>query len=165
MEDIMAENMVLTKKGYEELEQKLEYLKNVRRKEVAEQIKVARSFGDLSENAEYDEARNEQSLLEGQILTIENQLKLATVVDEEDIDLGKVGIGMQVKLLDIEFDEEETYQIYGSVESNPAAGIISNESPVGSALMGKQVGDIVDVEAPGGLVRFKILEITKAEGK
>ena len=143
----------------------MEYIKTVRENEVAELIKEARSFGDLSENAEYDEARNEQSLLEGQILTIENQLKLATVVDEEDIDLGKVGIGMQVKLLDIEFDEEETYQIYGSVESNPAAGIISNESPVGSALMGKQVGDIVDVEAPGGLIRFKILEIAKAEGK
>ena len=112
----MSENMVLTRKGYEELEQKLEYLKNVRRKEVAEQIKVARSYGDLSENAEYDEARNEQSLLEGQIQTIENQLKLAVVVEEDEMNFDKVSIGAQVKVLDMEFDEEDTYKILGTVE-------------------------------------------------
>lgn len=159
----MAESLVLTKKGYEELEQKLEYLKNVRRKEVAEQIKVARSFGDLSENAEYDEARNEQSLLEGQILTIESQLKLATVVDEDELDIDKVSIGKKVRILDIEFDEEETYQIYGTVESDPTKGIISNESPVGRALIGARVGDIVEVEAPVGIIKLKVLEISRAD--
>ncbi len=159
----MSENMVLTRKGYEELEQKLEYLKNVRRKEVAEQIKVARSYGDLSENAEYDEARNEQSLLEGQIQTIENQLKLAVVVEEDEMNFDKVSIGAQVKVLDMEFDEEDTYKILGTVEADPMNNIISNESPMGRALMGAGVGDVVEVEAPDGVIRFKVLEISKGD--
>ena len=159
----MSENMVLTRKGYEELEQKLEYLKNVRRKEVAEQIKVARSYGDLSENAEYDEARNEQSLLEGQIQTIENQLKLAVVVEEDEMNFDKVSIGAQVKVLDMEFDEEDTYKILGTVEADPMNNIISNESPMGRALIGAGVGDVVEVEAPDGVIRFKVLEISKGE--
>ena len=159
----MSENMVLTRKGYEELEQKLEYLKNVRRKEVAEQIKVARSYGDLSENAEYDEARNEQSLLEGQIQTIENQLKLAVVVEEDEMNFDKVSIGAQVKVLDMEFDEEDTYKILGTVETDPMNNIISNESPMGKALIGAGVGDVVEVEAPDGVIRFKVLEISKGE--
>lgn len=159
----MSENMVLTRKGYEELEQKLEYLKNVRRKEVAEQIKVARSYGDLSENAEYDEARNEQSLLEGQIQTIENQLKLAVVVEEDEMNFDKVSIGAQVKVLDMEFDEEDTYKILGTVEADPMNNIISNESPMGRALIGAGVGDVVEVEAPDGVIRLKVLEISKGE--
>jgi transcription elongation factor GreA len=159
----MSENMVLTRKGYEELEQKLEYLKNVRRKEVAEQIKVARSYGDLSENAEYDEARNEQSLLEGQIQTIENQLKLAVVVEEDEMNFDKVSIGAQVKVLDMEFDEEDTYKILGTVEADPMNNIISNESPMGRALIGAGVGDVVEVEAPDGVIRFKVLEISKGD--
>ena len=159
----MSENMVLTRKGYEELEQKLEYLKNVRRKEVAEQIKVARSYGDLSENAEYDEARNEQSLLEGQIQTIENQLKLAVVVEEDEMNFDKVSIGAQVKVLDMEFNEEDTYKILGTVEADPMNNIISNESPMGKALIGAGVGDVVEVEAPDGVIRFKVLEISKGE--
>ncbi|MBR3304775.1 MAG: transcription elongation factor GreA [Christensenellaceae bacterium] len=159
----MSENMVLTRKGYEELEQKLEYLKNVRRKEVAEQIKVARSYGDLSENAEYDEARNEQSLLEGQIQTIENQLKLAVVVEEDEMNFDKVSIGAQVKVLDMEFNEEDTYKILGTVEADPMNNIISNESPMGRALIGAGVGDVVEVEAPDGVIRFKVLEISKGE--
>ena len=159
----MSENMVLTRKGYEELEQKLEYLKNVRRKEVAEQIKVARSYGDLSENAEYDEARNEQSLLEGQIQTIENQLKLAVVVEEDEMNFDKVSIGAQIKVLDMEFNEEDTYKILGTVEADPMNNIISNESPMGKALIGAGVGDVVEVEAPDGVIRFKVLEISKGE--
>ena len=159
----MSENMVLTRKGYEELEQKLEYLKNVRRKEVAELIKVARSYGDLSENAEYDEARNEQSLLEGQIQTIENQLKLAVVVEEDEMNFDKVSIGAQVKVLDMEFNEEDTYKILGTVEADPMNNIISNESPMGRALIGAGVGDVVEVEAPDGVIRFKVLEISKGE--
>ena len=151
----------ITKKGYEELEQKLEFLKNVRRKEVAEKIKEARSFGDLSENAEYDEARNEQSLLEGEILTIENQLKNATIVDDEEVDANAVGIGAQIKVIDVEFDEEETFTISGSVEADPIKGIISNESPLGKALMGAKVGDIVDVEAPVGIIQYKVVSIER----
>lgn len=159
----MADNLVLTKKGYEELEKELEYLKNVRRKEVAEHIKEAKSFGDLSENAEYDEARNEQSLLEGQIQTIENQLKIAKVVDDEELDLSKVSIGTKIRLLDIEFNEEETFQLFGTVEADASRGIISNESPIGKAVIGASVGDVVNVEAPVGTIQYKVLSIEKAD--
>ena len=131
----MAQEFVLTKKGKIELEEELEYLKTTRRSEISEQIKEARSFGDLSENAEYTEARNEQS---------------------------RVGIGTKVRLLDIEFQEEETYTVMGPMETNAANHVISNESPVGSALMGKSVGDEVSIEAPGGAITFKILEISRA---
>ncbi len=159
----MADNLVLTKKGFEELEKELEYLKNVRRKEVAEHIKEAKSFGDLSENAEYDEARNEQSLLEGQIQTIENQLKIAKVVDDEELDLSKVSIGTKIRLLDVEFNEEETFQLFGTVEADASKGIISNESPIGKAVIGASVGDVVNVEAPVGTIQYKVLSIEKAD--
>lgn len=161
----MANEMILTKKGFAELEARLEFLKTDRRAEIAEQIKIARSFGDLSENAEYDEARNEQSRIEGEILMIEKNLKLATVVDDEDIDDRKVGIATRVKLLDLGDKSEATYQIFGSVEADIKKGNISNESPVGSALIGHSVGETVEVHAPGGLMKFKILEISRADRK
>lgn len=155
----MAESVILTNKGLKELEEKLEYLKTVRRPEISEQIKIARGFGDLSENAEYDEAKNEQAKIEGEIAQIEAMLKSAVVVDETDIDLKAVSVGTTVKVLDIEFDEEVEYKIVGSAESNINEGKISNESPVGAALIGKKVGDIVDVEVPSGTIQLKVLDI------
>ncbi len=159
----MANEHVLTKSGKLAMEKELEYLKSVKRAEIAEQIKVARSFGDLSENAEYREARNEQSRIEGKITDLEETLRNAVVVDDDDVTLDAVGIGTRVRLLDLDFNEEETYQILGSTESDIKKNNITNESPVGRALIGKKVGQEVDVEAPGGVVRFKILEISKAE--
>ena len=159
----MANEFVLTKKGKQDLEAQLEYLKTVKRAEISEQIKVARSFGDLSENAEYTEARNEQSRIEGRIQTLESTLRMATIVDDDEVNLEKVSIGTKVRLLDKEMDEEETYQIFGSMEADVANNIISNESPVGQALLGHSVGDEVSVEVPGGVAHFIILEISKAD--
>ena len=159
----MANEFVLTKKGKQDLEAQLEYLKTVKRAEISEQIKVARSFGDLSENAEYTEARNEQSRIEGKILELEAQLKAAVVVDDDQVDLNVVSIGTRVKLLDMEFNEEETYQILGSSEADIFKNNISNESPVGQALLGHKVGEVVTIDAEGGSFTYKILEITKAE--
>ena len=159
----MANEFVLTKKGKQDLEAQLEYLKTVKRAEISEQSKVARSFGDLSENAEYTEARNEQSRIEGKIQTLESTLRMATIVDDDEVNLEKVSIGTKVRLLDKEMDEEETYQIFGSMEADVANNIISNESPVGQALLGHSVGDEVSVEVPGGVAHFIILEISKAD--
>ncbi len=159
----MANEFVLTKKGKQDLEAQLEYLKTVKLAEISEQIKVARSFGDLSENAEYTEARNEQSRIEGKIQTLESTLRMATIVDDDEVNLEKVSIGTKVRLLDKEMDEEETYQIFGSMEADVANNIISNESPVGQALLGHSVGDEVSVEVPGGVAHFIILEISKAD--
>jgi transcription elongation factor GreA len=152
-------DIILTHKGVRELEEKLEYLKTVKRKEIAEQIKVARAFGDISENAEYDEAKNEQAKIEGEIVSIENMLKSAIIVDEEEVDLRAVNVGTTVKLLDKEFKEEVEYQIVGSVEADVEQNKISNESPVGRALMGKKVGNIIKVETPDGFIKFQILDI------
>ena len=124
---------------------------------------MARSFGDLSENAEYTEARNEQSRIEGKIQSLESTLRMATIVDDDAVNLEKVSIGTKVRLMDKEFGEEETYQIFGSMEADVANNVISNESPVGQALLGHSVGDEVLVEVPGGEVRFTILEISKAD--
>ena len=159
----MANEFVLTKKGKQDLEAQLEYLKTVKRAEISEQIKVARSFGDLSENAEYTEARNEQSRIEGKIQSLESTLRMATIVDDDEVNLEKVSIGTKVRLLDKEFDEEEIYQIFGSMEADVANNIISNESPVGQALLGHSVGDEISVEVPGGIAHFTILEISKAD--
>ena len=159
----MANEFVLTKKGKQDLEAQLEYLKTVKRTEISEQIKVARSFGDLSENAEYTEARNEQSRIEGKIQILESSLRMATIVDDDEVNLEKVSIGTKVRLMDKEFGEEETYQIFGSMEADVANNIISNESPVGQALLGHSVGDEVVVEVPGGQAHFTILEISKAD--
>lgn len=156
----MANNeIILTKSGLNEKQEKLEYLKIVRRGEISEQIKEARAFGDLSENAEYDEAKNEQARVEAEIANLEKILRNATVVDDAEIDLSRVGIGTTVKILDVEFNEEEEYHVVGSIEADADRGHISNESPVGAALMGKKVGDVVDVESPGGVFQVKIIDI------
>ena len=159
----MAKEFILTKTGKAQLEEQLEYLKTVKRAEISEQIKVARSFGDLSENAEYTEARNEQSRIEGKIMELEAQLKAAVVVDDDQVDLTEVGIGTQVKLFNVDFDEEETYKILGASEADIFKGIISNESPVGKALLGHKIGEAVTVETDSGSFTYKILEIAKAD--
>lgn len=155
----MAETVVLTTKGVRELEEKLEYLKTVRRLEIAEEIKQARAFGDLSENAEYDEAKNEQARIEGEIVTIEKMLRNASIVDEEEVDVQTVNVGAIVRLLDKTYGEEEEYQIVGSAEADLNKNKISNESPVGKSLLGKKIGTTVKVETPGGMVKYKILDI------
>lgn len=153
--------IVLTEDGYKKLEEELAYLKGPKKMEVAERIKVAREFGDISENSEYDEAKNEQALLEAKILEIENTLRLAKVVDEDEVSIRKVGVGVVVKVHDFEFDEDIEYSIVGAAEVDMAKNRISNESPVGKALIGKKKGDEVDVETPGGAIKYKILNITR----
>ena len=155
------ETTILTAAGAEELETQLEYLKTVARKEVAEQIKTAREFGDLSENAEYDEAKNEQSRIEGEIMRIEARLRSAQVIDESEISTRNVTLGSRVRVLEEGQDEEFAYTIVGSTEANPVEGRISNESPVGAALLGHQKDDEVEVQTPGGTIVYKILEITR----
>ena len=156
----MAE-IYLTKEGYAETEKRLEYLKTEKRQDVIEKLKTAREFGDLSENAEYDAARDEQRKLEAEIEKLEETLRVAKVVDVSEIRSDKVGVGTKVKLYDLEFDEELEYSIVGSLESNPSKGLISNESPIGKSLMGKKVGETVDIETPAGSIKMKILAISK----
>ncbi len=150
----------LTEDGLKQLEEELEYLKTKKRKEVSEKIKVALGFGDLSENSEYDEAKNEQAQVEARIVSLENMLKNAVVISEEDRDTSIVEIGAKVKLLDIEFDEEVTYKIVGSTEADPDKGKLSDESPLGAALLGRSTGETIDVEAPAGIIQYKILGIS-----
>ena len=152
---------LLTQEGYNKLEEELEYLKAVKRKEVAERLKVAISFGDLSENAEYDEAKNEQAKLEEQILKLDEKLRKAVIIDESQIDLNIVTVGSIVKVFDFDFDEEIEYSIVGSAEADPFEGKISNESPVGKALLGARVGETVEVQVPDGVSKFKVLEIRR----
>ena len=147
---------IMTYEGIKKLEEELEYLKTVRRKEITEKIKVALGYGDLSENSEYDQAFNE-----GRIIQLENMLKNAVVVDESEIPTDKVSVGSIVKVMDYEFDEEVEYAIVGSAEADPMNFKISNESPVGSALLGKKVGDVVEVTVPSGVSKFEILEIRR----
>jgi len=156
-----AKEVVLTYEGLRKLEEELTQLKSVKRLEIAERIKQALSFGDLSENSEYDEAKNEQAQVEGRIVLLENMLKNAKVIDEDEVSTDVVSLGSKVKLYDDEFEEEIMYSIVGSTEANPAQFKISNESPVGAALMGKKVGSTVEVSVPDGVIKFKILEITK----
>jgi transcription elongation factor GreA len=153
--------IVLTYEGLKKLEEELDYLKSVKRIEVAEKIKQALAFGDLSENSEYDEAKNEQANVEIRIVQVENMLKNAKVIDDDDVHTDAVGVGTKVKLLDIEFNEEVEYHIVGSTEADPSQLKISNESPLGSGLIGKKVGEIAEVEAPDGVIKYKVLEISK----
>ena len=153
--------IVLTQEGYNKLAEELKYLKGPKKMEVAERIKVAREFGDLSENSEYDDAKNDQALLELKIQEMEQTLRLAKVVEDDDVSTRKAGVGTQVKLYDYEFDEEITYGIVGATEANVNENKISNESPVGRALIGHKKGEDVDVETPGGVVKYKILEIKR----
>ncbi len=156
-----AKQIVLTYEGLSKLEHELEDLKINRRREIAEKIKQALSFGDLSENSEYDEAKNEQAMVETRILQLENMLKNAKVLDEDDIETDVVSIGAKIKLFDITFNEEIEYALVGSTEADPAAFKISDESPLGRTLLGRKAGDEVDVEAPMGLMQYKILAISK----
>ena len=153
--------ILLTQEGYQKLEDELEMLKTVRRREVADRIKVAISFGDISENAEYDEAKNEQAQVEERILKLESMIRHAVIIDESKIDVNVVTIGSIVKVNDVEFEEEVEYTIVGSAEADPYEGKISNESPVGKALLGRIVGDTVDVHVPDGIAKFEILEIRR----
>ena len=156
-----AKKYIMTYEGVKKLEDELEFLKTVKRKEITEKIKVALGYGDLSENSEYDEAKNEQAFTEGRIIQLENMLKNAEVVDENDISTDVVSIGAKVKVKDYEFDEELDYTIVGSAEADPMEFKISNESPVGRGLMGKKVGDVVEVTVPSGVNKFEILEIRR----
>ena len=153
---------ILTYEGLKRYESELEELKVNKRQEVAQKIKEAREQGDLSENAEYDAAKDEQRDIEARIEELEKLLKNAEVVDEDEVDLDKISIGCKVRILDVEFDEEVEYKIVGSTEANSLKGKISNESPVGHALMGHMVGDIVDVETQVGTIQYKVLEIQKS---
>ncbi|MBX6352144.1 MAG: transcription elongation factor GreA [Thermoflavifilum sp.] len=153
--------VILTPEGLQKLEEELEHLKSVKRREVAERIKVAISYGDISENSEYEDAKNEQAFIEGRIMTLEKMLRNARIIQEDEVDTDVVSIGSTVRLRDIEFDEEVEYTIVGSAEADPASNKISNESPVGRALLGKRVGSIVDVQVPAGTIQFQILGIKR----
>lgn len=152
---------ILTPEGLKKLEQELDHLKSVRRKEVAERIKMAISYGDISENSEYDDAKNEQAFVEGRIITLEKMLRNARIINDDEVDTEVVGIGSKVTLKDIEFDDIVEYTIVGSAESDPAANRISNESPVGRALLGKKKGDRVAVNVPAGIIEYEILDIRR----
>ena len=156
-----AKKFIMTYEGVKKLEEELEYLKTVKRKEITEKIKVALGYGDLSENSEYDEAKNDQAFTEGRIIQLENMLKNAVVVDESEIPKDKVSVGSIVKVMDYEFDEEVEYTIVGSAEADPMNFKISNESPVGRAFLGRHKDDEVEVQVPNGIVVYKILEIRR----
>jgi len=159
----MAEKKtILTYEGLRKLEEELHDLKVNKRKEVAQKIKEAREQGDLSENAEYDAAKDEQRDIEARIEEIDKILKNAEVVLEDEVDVNEINIGCKVRILDMEMQEELTYKIVGSTEANSLKGKISNESPLGRALLGKKVGDVVDVETHGGVIQYKILEIQRS---
>lgn len=153
---------VLTYEGLKKLEDEIQDLKVVKRKEVAQKIKEAREQGDLSENAEYDAAKDEQRDIEARIEEIEKILKNAEVVVEDEVDVNRINIGCKVRVYDITFEEEAEFKIVGSTEANSLAGKISNESPVGKALIGAQVGEVVNVETQAGVMQFKVLEIQRA---
>ena len=152
---------VLTYDGLVKLEEEVQELKVVRRREVADKIKAARAQGDLSENAEYDSAKEEQAELEARIALIESMLRNAEVIDEDEVDTEHINLGCRVKLYDEEFEEEVEYLLIGSAEANPAEGSISNESPLGIAILGKKVGERAKVEAPAGVSYYKVLEINR----
>mgnify|MGYP001033279582 FL=1 len=157
----MAKEYKLSAERLEELKQELTYLKTVREKEVAAQIKEARSFGDLSENSEYDEAKNEQGKLYSRIAEVENILQNCVVIEAHTEDPDAVRLGSRIRVLDLEFNEEELYQVVGSQEADPMNGRISEDSPFGRALLGRAAGEEVHVEAPAGVLRYQILEIQK----
>jgi transcription elongation factor GreA len=152
---------VLTQDGYKKLEAELDYYISVRRNEIAEQIAVARGFGDLSENAEYDEAKNEQSRIEAKIVEMENTLRNCSVVDDDDVSTDTIGVGNTIKVLNQTLKREQIFTIVGANETNPKEMRISSESPIGATLLGKRVGQVVPVETPGGVMKMKVLEITR----
>lgn len=158
MED---KEVLLTQEGYDNLERELEFLKTEKRAEISERIKVALGFGDLSENSEYDEAKNAQASNEIKIAELENKLRYAKIIDESEIDTKTVQVGNKVKVLDMEFDEELEYTIVGSTEVDLLQNKISNESPIGAGLLGKKKNTVVEINAPAGVMKYKILSISK----
>jgi len=157
-----VKEIVLTPEGYEKLKQEIDYLSNDKRREVADRIRVAREFGDIAENAEYDDAKNEQALLEHRIATLEDRLRAARVISKGDVTTDVVSVGSHVKLRDVNAKKTYEYDIVGSAEANPADNKLSNESPVGKAILGKKKGETVEVAAPRGALTFKILDIRAA---
>jgi transcription elongation factor GreA len=157
-----VKEVILTPEGYEKLKQEIEALSTTKRREVAERIRVAREFGDIAENAEYDDAKNEQMLLEHRIATLEERLRDARVISKKDIAKDVVSVGSKVKLRDVAAKETIEYHIVGSAEANPAENKLSNESPVGKAIIGHKKGETVEVTAPRGTLKFKIIEIKAA---
>jgi transcription elongation factor GreA len=158
----LLKEVILTPEGYEKLKEEIEHLATVKRREVADRIRVAREFGDINENAEYDDAKNEQALLEHRIATLEERLRNARVIDKKEVSKDVVSIGSHVKLRDLDAKQTVEYRIVGSAEANPAENKLSNESPVGKAIIGRKKGDTVEVAAPRGALKFKILEIKAA---
>ncbi len=156
-----GKEILLTQEGYNNLEKELDELRTVKRPEIAERIKIALGFGDLSENSEYDEAKNAQAANEIKIAELENKLRYAKIIDESEIDTKTVQVGNTVKVLDMEFDEEESYTIVGSTEVDLEQNKISNESPIGSALLGAKKNQVVEANTPGGMLKLKVLAITK----
>ena len=155
------EEVLLTQEGYDKLESELEHLKTVERTEIAERIKIALGYGDLSENSEYDEAKSAQEINENKIIELENKLRHAKIIDESEIDTKTVQVGNIVEVHDMEFDEDVTYTIVGSTEVDLSKNKISNESPIGSAFLGAKKGDIVSAKIPTGIAQYKILSIKK----
>ncbi len=153
--------VLLTQEGYNNIEKELEFLSTERRAEIADRIKIALGFGDLSENSEYDEAKDAQAANEAKIAELENKLRHAKIIDESEIDTKTVQVGNTVKVLDMEFNEEECYTIVGSTEVDLSQNKISNESPIGTALMGAKKGQIIEAQAPAGVIKYKVLSITK----
>ena len=154
-------DVILTQEGFNNLEKELEYLKTEKRTEIAERIKVALGFGDLSENSEYDEAKNAQASNEIKIAELENKLRYARIIDESEIDTKTVQVGNKVKVLDMEYDEELEYTIVGSTEVDLSQNKISNESPIGSALLGAKKNQVIEAQTPGGVAKYKVLAIKK----
>ncbi len=157
----MSKEIIVTEEGLKKLQEELEYLKTTKRKEVVESIRVALSFGDLSENSEYDEAKNEQAKTEARINELEESLKHVKVISDSDVSTDTVNVGNIVKVYDENFEEEVTYIIVGSTEADPLLGKISDQSPIGNAIIGAKVGDSVSVTTPGGVAKLRILEISK----
>ena len=154
--------VILTSEGYEQLKKEIELLQNDKRREVAERIRVAREFGDIAENAEYDDAKNEQAMLEHRIAQLEERLLSARVITRKEISKDSVSVGSKVRLRDIQANKTVEYHIVGSAEANPAENKLSNESPVGKAIMGRKKGETVEVAAPRGKLKFKIMDIKAA---
>ena len=158
----MLKEVILTAEGYEKLKQEIDFLQTEKRREVAERIRVAREFGDIAENAEYDDAKNEQAMLEHRIAQLEERMLSARVISKKEISKDTVSVGSRVRLRDVAANKTFEYHIVGSTEANPAENKLSNESPVGKAIMGRKKGDVVEVAAPRGSLKFKILEIKAA---
>ncbi len=153
--------VILTPDGLKKLEDELEQLKSVKRREVAERIKIAISYGDISENSEYEDAKNEQAFIEGRIITLEKMLRNAKIINNDEVDVNAVSVGSTVIVKDLEFGDELEYRIVGSAESDPLEHKISNESPLGKGLLGKMKGALIEVSAPAGIIKYEIMDIKK----